>query len=82
MGTHITHIIIAKRFLLVDTFFPLALVFGHPGSTLLTLAGMEIGIEYSQERAILIKHLVSLYIRVINGDILVLLKGDTVQTIG
>ncbi len=61
---------------------PLSLIFGHPGTTLLAFAGMEVGIEYSQIRAVFIKHLIRLNVRVIDRNILVFFESDTVKTVG
>ena len=59
----------------------LSLIFCHPGTSLLTLAGVEVGIEYGQVRAVLVEHLVGFHIGMIYGDILVLLESDAVQLI-
>ena len=60
---------------------PLSLIFGHPGPTLLTFARMEVGIEHGQIGTVLIEDLVGLYIRMIDGNLLILLKRDAIQAI-
>ena len=42
---------------------------------------MEIGIEHGEEGAILIKHLVSLHVGMIDGNLLILLEGDAIETV-
>ena len=60
----------------------LSLIFRHPRTALLAFARMEVGIEHSEERAVLIEHLVSLDVRMIDGNVLVLLECDAIQLIG
>ena len=43
---------------------------------------MEVCIEHSQIAAVLVEHLVGLDVRMINGDILVLLECDTIEFVG
>ena len=43
---------------------------------------MEVGIEDGEERTVLIKDFVSLDVRVIDGDVLILLERDAIQLIG
>ena len=57
----------------------LSLVFGHPGSALLALAGMEVGIEYRQIRTVAVEHLVCLHVGVIHLDVLVFAECDAVE---
>ena len=71
-----------RTYILALTVNPLPLVFCHPGTTLFTLSGMEIGIEDSQERAVLVEHLVSFHVGMIDWDVLVFLKGNAIQAIG
>ena len=59
----------------------LSLIFCHPCTALLALAGVEVGIEDSQEAAVLVEHLVGLDVRVVDGDVLVLLESDAVQSV-
>ena len=59
----------------------LALVFGHPGASLLAFARMKVGIEDSQIGAVLVEDLISLHVGVINGNILVLLEGDAIEPV-
>ena len=72
VGTHI-------HAFLVDI---LSLILSHPCSTLLAFAGVEVGIEHSQEGAVLVEHLVGLHVRVINGNILILLERDAIEFVG
>ena len=65
--------------LLVDI---LSLIFRHPGTALLALAGVEISVEDGEIAAILVEHLVSLDVRMVNRNVLVLLEGDAVQLVG
>ena len=65
--------------LLVDI---LSLILGHPCPTLLAFAWMEVGIEHSQEGAVLIEHFVGFHIRMIDWNVLVLLERDAIQTVG
>ena len=60
----------------------LSLILRHPRSALLAFARMEVGIEDGEERAVLIKDFVSLHVRMIDGNVLVLLKRDAIQLIG
>ena len=76
---HHTHMRTVVHSLAVD---PLTLVFRHPGPTLLTFSRMEVGIEHREIGAILIKHLVSLHVRMIDGNRRILLEGDTIETVG
>ena len=61
---------------------PLSLIFRHPGTTLLAFARMEVCIEYGQIRAIFIKHLIRLNIRMIDRNSLVFFESNTVKTVG
>ena len=63
----------------VDT---LSLIRCHPRTALLAFARMEVGIEYGEIRAILVEHLIGLDIRMIDRDVLILLKGDAVEAVG
>ena len=81
MGAHILHIFWSEGLLQILALYPLALIFCHPSTPLLALARMEIGIEHSEERTVFIKHLIGFNIRMIDGNVLVLLKGDAVETI-
>ena len=79
---YILHIIRSEGLLHVLTLHPLALVFRHPGTSLLTLAGMEVGIKDGEIRTVLVEHLVGFHVRMIDRDILVFLECDAVETIG
>ena len=61
---------------------PLTLEFGHPCTALLALARMEVGVEHSQIRAVLVEHLVCLNVGMIHLDVLVLLECDAVEACG
>ena len=65
--------------LLVDA---LSLVLRHPGAALLTFAGVEVGIEDGEVGTVAVKHLVGLHVGMVDGDVLVLLERDAVQTVG
>ena len=60
---------------------PLSLELRHPCTSLLTLSWVEVGIEHSQIRSVLVEHLVSLYVGMIYGNLLVFLKGDAIKTV-
>ena len=60
----------------------LPLVFCHPCTALLALAGVEVGIENSQIGTVLVENLISFDIGMVDGDVLVFLEGDAVQTVG
>ena len=57
---------------------PLTLEFSHPCAALLALSRMEVGVEHSQIRAVLVKHFVCLYVGMIHLNVLVLLECDAV----
>ena len=59
----------------------LSLKLRHPRTALLALARMEISIEYGQERAVLVEHLVRLDVGMIHGNVLVFLEGYSVQLV-
>ena len=82
MGTDILHIIWTEGLLCIEAFLPLALIFRHPGTGLLALTGMEVGIEDGEEATILVEDLVGLHVGMIDGDFLVFLEGDAVETVG
>ena len=82
MGAHVLDVTRTEGLLHVLALHPLSLIGGHPCPTLLTLARMEVGIEDCQEGTVLIEHLVSLHIWMVDGDVLVLLEGDAIQAIG
>ena len=67
--------------ILALTVDPLTLIFCHPCPTLLAFARMEVGIEYCQERAVLIENLVGLHVRMIDGNIFVLFEANAIQTV-
>ena len=81
MRTHILHVLRSEWFLRINAFLPLSLIFCHPCTALLTLTWVEVGIEYSKERSVLIKHLVCLNIWMIYWYILILLECDAVQAV-
>ena len=82
MRTDILHIVGAEGFLCVDTLLPLSLILCHPGTALLSLTRMEVGIEDSEIRAVFVEHLIGLHIRMVYWYILVLLEGDAIKTVG
>ena len=43
---------------------------------------MEVGIEHGEIRSVLVEHLIGLHIRMIDGDVLVLLERDAVELVG
>ena len=63
------------------TIDPLSTILRHPCPTLLAFTRMEIGIEHGEEGAILVKHLVSLHIGMIDGNLLIFLEGDAIKTV-
>ena len=60
----------------------LPLILRHPCTALLTLAGVEVGVEYGQVRTVLVEHLVGLHVGMVDGNVLVLLERDAVQPVG
>ena len=68
--------------ILTSAIYALSFVFRHPGTSLLSLAGVEVGIEHSKERPIFVKHLISLYVRMVNRYVFVFFESDTIKTVG
>ena len=62
--------------------YPLLLVVRHPRPTLLGRTREEIRVEHGQERIILIAHLPSLYVGVIDRYVLTQVEGDAIETGG
>ena len=60
--------------------YPLTLKLCHPGSALLALARMEVGVEHGKERTVLVEHLVSLHVRMVHLNVRALLERDAVET--
>ena len=81
MWTHILHVLRSERFLRINALLPLSLILCHPCTSLLSLTWMEVGIEYSKERSVLVKYLVCLNIWMIYWYILILLECDAIQTV-
>ncbi len=82
VGTDILAVIWAEGLLCIEAFLPLALIFRHPGTGLLSLTGMEVGIEDGEIAAILVEDLVGLDVGMIDGDVLVFLEGDAIEAVG
>ena len=61
--------------------YPLSLVFRHPGSSLLSLSGVEVGIEHGEVFPVVVKHLICLHIGVVHWYLLVLLERDAIQSV-
>ena len=61
---------------------PLSLIFGHPCTALLALAGVEVSIEHRKIAAIVVEHLVGLDIGMIHRDGTVLFERDAVEAVG
>ena len=61
---------------------PLALELGHPGTILLAFARIEVSIEHGEVTAILVKHFISLHVRVIDLYILILLERYAIELVG
>ena len=80
-----SHILLGAYLAIVELAFlfnPLPLELSHPGSTLLALTWIEVGIEHSQIRAVAVEHLVGLHVGMIDGNVAILLECDAIQTIG
>ena len=60
----------------------LSLVFSHPCSALLAVAGVEIGVEHGQIRTVAVEHLVSLNVGMIHLDVLVFAECDAIEPCG
>ena len=60
----------------------LSLVFGHPCSSLLALAGVEVGIEHGEERTIAVEHLVCFHVGMIHRNVFALLERNAVEAVG
>ena len=71
-----------RTYVLTFFIYILSLVFRHPCPTLLTFAGMEIGIEHCQERTIFVEHFVGLHIGMVDRYLRVLLERDAIETGG
>ena len=59
--------------------YPLSLKLCHPGSTLLALARVEVGIEHSEIAAVFVEHLVGFNVGMVDGYVFVLLEGYAVE---
>ena len=64
---------------LIDILFGIT---GHPGTALLVFSGVEVGIEHTQIRSVLIQYLICFHIGMIHGDVLAQMEGDAIQTCG
>ena len=58
--------------------YPLPLELGHPRTALLALSGEEVGIEYGQIASVSVENLVGFHVGMVNGDVVVGLKGYAV----
>lgn len=61
---------------------PLPLELSHPGASLLAFTGMEVCVEHRKVRAVIVKYLISLDIRMVHRYVLVLLERNSVQSVG
>ena len=57
----------------------LLLEFRHPGTVVLTLAWVEVGVEDGEIAAVLVKDLIGLDVGMIDGDVLVFLECDAIE---
>ena len=76
---HHAHVRTDVLALVVDV---LTLEIGHPGTALLALAGMEVGIEHGQVTAVAVEYLIGFHVGVVDGYLAVLAERDAVELVG
>ena len=62
--------------------YPLPLIIGHPRAALLAFSRMEIGVEHGEIRTVFVEHLVGFHVGMIDGNRLVFLERDAVESRG
>ena len=60
---------------------PLSLIFCHPRTALFSLTGMEVSIEHSKIRAVLVEDLIGFHVGVIYRNVFILLESNAIEFI-